>query len=314
MQKSSLDRKCIFCGTTLEAEISEVFDTRFGIKSIFRIANCLSCGLVQTTPALRENELKRLYGKYYNFIGIKTGLYVRIQSKFFLNSFAHLWTLLDGDISFYYMHGKGRLLDLGCNEGRGLQIYKKNGYITDGLELNEIAAAKAKDMGFKVSTKPLEYYHPKKCYDVVVLSNVLEHSLNPKKMLTNISRILKKGGQVWISCPNVNSWQRKLFKKYWINWHVPFHIFHFSKKTLSKLLKETGFQIVEEKQKSPSLWMAQSLIARLFAKPGQTTIQMRKAFLVASLMLMIRFLLFPLLWIGNLLGRGDCLLVVAKKV
>jgi 2-polyprenyl-3-methyl-5-hydroxy-6-metoxy-1,4-benzoquinol methylase len=180
--------------------------------------------------------------------------------------------------------------------------------------LNKTAAAKARAIGFKVSTKPLEYYQPKKSYDVVVLSNVLEHSLNPKKMLTHVSMILKKGGKVWISCPNIDSWQRNIFKKYWINWHVPFHIFHFSKKTLSTLLKETGFEIVEEKQKSPSLWLAQTFIARLFAKPGRTTIQMRNPFLVASLMLIIRFFLFPLLWVGNLSERGDCLLVLAKKV
>ena len=94
---------------------------------------------------------------------------------------------------------------------------------------------------------------------------------------------------------------------------MPFHIFHFSPETLSKLLIETGFEIVEEKQKSPSIWMAQSLIARLFAKIGHATTQMRKTFLVAPLMLIIRLLLFPLLLVGNLSGRGDCLLVVAKK-
>lgn len=51
---------------------------------------------------------------------------------------------------------------------------------------------------FVVYTKLLEKFEPKEPFDVVVLSNVLEHSLNPKKMLQHVRRILKPGGRVWI--------------------------------------------------------------------------------------------------------------------
>ena len=261
-----------------------------------------------------DDKLKVLYEKYYNYPKITTERYSKIRSAFFITSLHQIWSLLDGDISFSSMQGNGLLLDIGCNEGRSLQIFKNNGFKVEGLELNKRAAAITQNKGLNVITVPVEEYHSDNLYDVVVLSNVLEHSLNPKRMLTSVLRLLKKDGQVWISCPNVNSWQRKIFNKYWINWHVPFHIFHFSKETLFNLLKETGFQIVSEKQKSPSLWMAQSVIARLFAKPGHTTKQFRNPLLVGFLMVIIRFLLFPLLWAGNLSGRGDCLVVVAKKV
>jgi len=142
----------------------------------------------------------------------------------------------------------------------------------------------------------------------------LEHSLHPKNMLAHVARILKPGGQVWISCPNFDSWQRSLFGRYWINWHVPFHIIHFTKDTLVRVLKESGLKIQEDQQVSPALWFAQSIIARLFAKPGQPTRQLRNPFLVAFLIVLIRCILFPGLWLGNFLGRGDCLVVVAKKV
>ena len=59
---------------------------------------------------------------------------------------------LDGDISFYSKHGKGRLLDIGCNEGRGLPIYKTNGFVVEGLEVNELAAAKARK-GYAIRLK-----------------------------------------------------------------------------------------------------------------------------------------------------------------
>jgi cyclopropane fatty-acyl-phospholipid synthase-like methyltransferase len=206
------------------------------------------------------------------------------------------------------------LLEIGCNEGRGLRIYKKNGFEVEGLEINERAASEARKGGFKVYTEPLEDFQPEEPYDVIVLSNVLEHSLRPKQMLKNVGRILKPDGKVWISCPNVDSWQCELFGRYWINWHVPFHIVHFSKGTLIDMLQKCGFKIQSTGQASPALWLTQSLISLLLAKPGNPTRQLRNPLLVASLMVLVRGLLFSVLWLGNRLGRGDCLVIVATKV
>ncbi len=238
---------------------------------------------------------------------------MKFRRKFFLSSFHRIWTAIDGDICFHSIKGDGLLIDIGCGEGRGLSIFKRNGYKVQGLELNERAALEARKNGFEVNTVRLKNYHPNKLHDIVVLSNVLEHSLFPEKMLNHVNRILKPGGQIWISCPNVDSWQRKLFGKYWINWHVPFHIVHFSQSTLINILQKTGFEIKDMRQKSPALWVVQSIIVSIFAKQGKPTYSLRKPFLIISLMLFVRGLLFPLLWTGNLLGRGDCLIVKAKK-
>jgi hypothetical protein len=66
-------------------------------------------------------------------------------------------------------------------------------------------------------------------------------------------------------------------------------------------------------QITPSLWVAQSFIARCFARENSKTRQLRDPFLTAFLMLFARLILFPLLWLGNRIGRGDCLLAVAVK-
>ena len=79
------------------------------------------------------------------------------------------------------------------------------------------------------------------------------------------------------------------------------------------MLRELGFEIQIIRQESPALWMAQSIIARLFARPGVPTKQIRNPFLVASLMLIIRCFIFPVLWLGNLADRGDCLVIEARK-
>ena len=290
-----------------------VTDTRFGIGGRYDVLRCAVCGLEQTYPLPSPEDLKELYEGHYNFGGERDTTYTRIREWFHSSPVYRLWLLLDGDISFHRSKGAGRLLDIGCNEGRGLKIYSRNGFHAEGLELNETAARVAREEGFIVHTCLLQEFQPSHLYDVAVLSNVLEHSLNPREMLADVRRILKSDGQVWISCPNNRSWQRKMFGRDWANWHVPFHIVHFSAATLENVLLESGFTKVEIGQITPALWVAANLIVAAFARPNRVTKELRNALLVMFLMLCARGLFFPIIWLGNLFGRGDCLVVVARK-
>ena len=311
---NSLLSKCILCGITKQAiEPYTVFDTRFGIKEEYEIGRCGTCGTEQLRSPPFAKQLKELYETYYNFEGEKGTTYIRYREYFFSSFLYTFWLIIDGDVSFHLERGSGPLLDIGCNEGRGLTIYQKHGFAAEGLEFNEQAAAEAKSRGLSVYTEPLEVFHPQEPYDVVVLANVLEHSLDPENMLSRAHRILKPGGQLWISCPNSQSWLRGVFGKYWINWHVPFHITFFSATTLKLLLNDTGFVVLKSRCVSPALWFAQSVIAKLFTVKGKKTYAQRSSMLLGSLMLFARLVLFPALWLGNLLGRGDCLVLEAEK-
>lgn len=305
---------CLSCNAPIQVSNSELFDTRFGIDALYTIAKCESCGLEQTAPMPSQSELNSLYERHYNFSGESNTQYTQLRSKF-INSFLYrFWLAVDGDISFQKKSGSGKLLDVGCNEGRGLEFFHSHGFVAEGLELNSKAADVARAKGFVVHGSTLEGFAAQNSYDVIVLSNVLEHSLSPRDMLRNIHRLLSANGQVWISCPNSRSWLRSVFGRYWINWHVPFHVTHFSQSTLQDMLRKSDFDVVELKHETPALWVAHSAIARMFAKHGTPTIQLRSAPLVAALILLIRGLFFPLMWLGNLTGRGDCLVVIARKI
>ena len=307
------ESRCIVCAGPLDESVGQLFDTRFGIDGSYEARRCSGCGLEQLFPVPTAAETKQLYESYYNFGGEKGTLYTGLRKWFFSSFLFRLWVQLDGDTAFHTRRGKGRLLDIGCNEGRGLQIYARNGYQVEGLELNETAAAVAREAGFRVYTDTLEGFIPATSYDVAVLSNVLEHSLDPKAMLSSVRRLLQPDGQVWITCPNSRSWLRSRFGPSWINWHVPFHIVHFSPQSLTHLLAKIGFTRVQVYQITPALWVASSLIAWMFARRGKPTRQLRNPWLVFSLVLLARVLLFPVLYLGNRLGRGDCLVAVASR-
>ncbi len=304
---------CIICRGPLDQHVVCVFDTRFGIAGEYEVRRCSRCELEQMFPVPTPGELKRFYESHYNFGGEKNTVYTNLREWFFASFLYRLWIRLDGDTSFHGVTGMGRLLDIGCNEGRGLKIYEQNGFHVEGCELNEMAAEVARDRGFTVYTHSLGDFRISVPYDVAVLSNVLEHAPDPRQMLLDANRILSPNGQVWISCPNNQSWLRKVFGRYWINWHVPFHISQFSPQTVRTLLEQTGFTGIEVRQVTPALWVAMSIIASIFAKQGRPTRELRNPIFVMALLFLVRFAAFPVLWFQNRRGRGDCLLIVAHK-
>jgi len=305
-------QSCLICGQTCRPVLAGLFDDRFGAPGTFAIWRCGHCGLEQTWPRPSAGELKGLYERFYN-AGVKPdSAYGGLREAFLTSGLYRLWLKWDGDMSFHGRRGVGRLLDVGCNEGRGLSLYAANGFEVEGLELNEPAAELARRRGFQVHTEALAQFRPAAPYDVVVLANVLEHAWDPVTMLASVRRLLRPEGEVWISCPNAASLWRRVFGRAWINWHVPFHLWHFSSNTLQELLSLANFSIITIKTFTPALWVTQSICLRASRPEGGRNKLIRCAPLVALMTLIIKLLVLPFFHNINRRMAGDCLIVVAQ--
>jgi predicted SAM-dependent methyltransferase len=72
------------------------------------------------------------------------------------------------------------------------------------------------------------------------LNDVIEHLPDPKGTLVEIRRILKSDGIVCINTPDIDSLISKILKARW--WGInQAHLFYFTKKTLSNMLRSAGF-------------------------------------------------------------------------
>ena len=303
---------CSMCGGTCRPVLEGLFDERFGAPGVYSILQCTDCGLEQTWPRPSEGDLKGLYERFYN-AGVKPdSAYGGLRERFLASGLYHLWLKWDGDMSFHGRRGAGRLLDVGCNEGRGLSLYADNGFQVEGLELNEAAAGLARQRGFRVHTAPLGQFRPREPFDVVVLANVLEHAWDPVQMLAEVRRLLRPEGEVWISCPNAASFWRQVFGSAWINWHVPFHLWHFSSNTLQELLGLANFSIITSKTFTPALWVTQSICLQASRPEGGRNKLFRCAPLVALMTLLIKLLVLPFFHNINRRMAGDCLIVMAQ--
>ncbi|MGE0725088.1 MAG: class I SAM-dependent methyltransferase [Alphaproteobacteria bacterium] len=301
--------RCLLCASDGLARVLDgVADNRLGVPGTWDIRRCAACGLLQIDPVPAPADLIGLYAAHYNAGGNEAEWRAR-RDRIARSALYRLWLAIDGDIGFHLARGRGRLLDVGCNEGRGLARFRANGFDAEGVEPNPPAAAAARAQGFRVHDGEIGDVDPARRFDRIVLANVLEHTPDPRATLMAARARLAPDGELWLSLPNADSALRPVFGRHWINWHVPFHLVHFTPRRLGALLAETGFTPIELRTVTPALWLAQSVIARLW--PGRIE-RLRRPALVAPIAAGARALTFPLLWWWNRRRRGDCIILRAR--
>lgn len=101
-----------------------------------------------------------------------------------------------------------RVLEIGCGTGGTLQWLKrvKNCTWVGGVELNEEAASIAKDkLDFFISGNVERMVLPlEKCsLDLILCLDVLEHLVDPWLTVKNLTKLLKPGGALIVSLPNI---------------------------------------------------------------------------------------------------------------
>lgn len=155
------------------------------------------------------------------------------------------------------MIGSGKeVLDVGCWDGYIGSLVKKNNNKVIGLDIVDASLAKAEKVLDGVLKRNLsedwaEGIENK--YDIALCGEVIEHVYDTDKFLDNFKKVLKPGGSLIISTPNIASFGRRLMLLLGISPNVETtsrsydsgHVRYFTVNTLTKLLKEHGFIIDE---------------------------------------------------------------------
>lgn len=141
--------------------------------------------------------------------------------------------------------GEGRLLDIGCGNGRYLSALQKLGWQTYGIEQNPGSSEYARtELRLNVESGDLlNYKYQDKFFDVITMWHSLEHLYEPIPTLKEVKRILKDDGMLVIAVPNVNSFAAKVFKENWYQLEVPIHLIAFSPDSITGMLDSAGFKV-----------------------------------------------------------------------
>ncbi|MBT6047484.1 MAG: class I SAM-dependent methyltransferase [Candidatus Scalindua sp.] len=142
--------------------------------------------------------------------------------------------------------GSRKLLEIGCAFGYFLGK-AKDCFDVSGVELSDYAAKYAREqLGLNVIKGSIEEASfAESSFDVVVMWDVIEHIPSPVLALKEINRVLRSGGLLALSTPDISSLISRIQGKSWRLYDPPYHLNYFSRKTICKLLESTGFRILK---------------------------------------------------------------------
>jgi len=217
-------------------------DLNLYIPGNFQLVRCDNCGLIYQNPRPSTDELMTLYPQEYDQHqdAVKEALspIARFDRKYGLRKRSK---------AVRRHVERGRLLDLGCATGDFLEVMRDDGWEVVGIEPSPFASQWARDrLGLDVRTGTLETVAlPDESFDVVTMWNVIEHLPDPQASLERIHRLLRTGGVLVLSTPNMDSVDARFFGPYWIGYELPRHLYVFSRRTLTEMIERTGYRVVE---------------------------------------------------------------------
>jgi len=160
------------------------------------------------------------------------------------------------DIALKLLDKGDKLLDIGCGDGTLGYFAKRNYKEVYGLDISESAlkiAEKREMVTKKVNVNEERLPFEDTYFDAVVCLDVIEHVFEPRDLVKEIYRILKRGGSLVLSTPNIRYWHHLFI--FVIKGRFPKtsndtehydggHLHYFTFKDCEELLKSYGFKIV----------------------------------------------------------------------
>jgi len=216
----------------------------------FNFVRCVKCGLVQMNPQPVKEEIIARYNRtfaedYLSYELENEAAFLKLQllalqDARFDKLEKELFSRAENEDSACK---QPTVLDIGCATGALLAHLKSRGWRVTGVEISPGAEYAQKERNLDVRNLPLEENNFPSCsFDVVLASHLIEHLNEPRFFLTEACRVLKDNGYIFITTPNISGFQACLYGSRWRS-AIFDHLYLFSKRTLSDLLKSAGFKV-----------------------------------------------------------------------
>jgi SAM-dependent methyltransferase len=148
--------------------------------------------------------------------------------------------------------GAPRVLDVGCSTGFLARRLQARGATVVGLELDERAAAQARQFCEAVyvgDVETMELPLERGSFDAIVCGDFIEHLRDPSAFLIRIRPFLAPHGKLVLSTPNIANWAIRLgllFGRFrYTEWGIldQTHTHLFTRKTLDECLESAGYRV-----------------------------------------------------------------------
>jgi 2-polyprenyl-3-methyl-5-hydroxy-6-metoxy-1,4-benzoquinol methylase len=231
--------KCPICYTEVEERnFKETYVSPYNNQEYKRY-ECPNCDVhwwepLKIIPEFYESEVFEGYIAFHEGVGTRLGENHKAFFKYFPSNV------------------RGKLLDVGCGDGRFLRHAKEQGFEIWGIDFDKKSVENVKrnlgiDTVFAMSLEEFYEYAKEKDlkFDVITFFEVLEHQDKPREFLEMVKGLLKEGGYIAGSVPNRERLFAEIDWKYYHGDYPPHHFLRFSKSSLEKALNFAGFKDIE---------------------------------------------------------------------
>ncbi len=209
-----------------------------------RIIKCAECGLVRADEIPDREKLERLYSESY-FRSSDSGAfgyddYIADRKKI-SKTFEKRMEEIEK-----WAGQKGRILDVGCATGFSLEVAKKRGWESQGIEISEFACDFARrNLGIDIFCGSLaETELEPGTFDVITMWDYIEHCADPAGELAHANRLLRDGGLLVLTTPDISSLPARIWRSRWMGIKEEEHLYYFSPDTVRRLLIKSHFDPV----------------------------------------------------------------------
>lgn len=246
---------CYLCGTHGKRIYEALQDRLYAAPGIWSLSRCenANCGLVWLDPGPVEDDLGKIYERYFTHESSEPAwrsrhplyrIWVHAGSAYRAAIRNTTMGQARRRADAFYLEGMppGRLLDVGCGDGRLMAQLQGRGWVVEGQETDASAAEQARRQGLTVHVGSLHSLSlPAARYDAVTLSHVVEHVYDPIALVTECRRLLKPGGKLVALTPNFDSYGHQRFNACWVALDPPRHLFLFTVLTLGQIASRASF-------------------------------------------------------------------------
>ena len=211
----------------------------------FNLMHCKFCSTFYLNPRPVQAALPIIYSSknYYSYDFSKKGNPIVLKARLNrdLKKVSSILGLLNKPVS------ELKILDIGAGDASLLKAFQGGGALPKnlfGLELDQSAVMNMNSYGFNgIMSRVEDMSFPDESLDCITLIQVIEHVAYPKELIEQMYRMLKPGGILFMETPNMNSWERPLFKKNtWGGYHFPRHWTLWGPETMKKLLSDSQYE------------------------------------------------------------------------
>jgi 2-polyprenyl-3-methyl-5-hydroxy-6-metoxy-1,4-benzoquinol methylase len=209
------------------------------VKETRTYLRCTRCGHVKLDAPASQKETQQIYAEResHHASPEKTAWdYSDIKYRYF---FKKLFKRIESWAPL------GRILDIGCSNGAFLKAAEKRGWEAHGVELERASYTLAKEHLNSVYNQDLLKIHfPSEHFQTVTLWQVIEHLQTFETLFREIDRIVKPGGILALSTPNIQSLAWHLLRERWHAVEPAVHFHLFSPRSLKRLMQNYAFECI----------------------------------------------------------------------